>query len=383
MFIIENLFLFCLILVLYIYAGYPACAALLARMAPRPVRTAEYEPFVTVIISAFNEEAYIAETIENKLQQDYPADKLELIVISDGSTDRTDEIVQGFAGGSVRFLLQQPRQGKTAAVNRAVEQARGEIIVFSDANSIYQQDAIRQLLQNFSDPRVGYVTGKMMYVHMDGSLIGTGCSAYMRYENTVRRQESSFGSIVGVDGGIDAMRKSLYRPMNPDQLPDFVQPLTVVEQGFRVIYEPRAVLKETACADQASEYRMRVRVSLRALWALLDKRHLLNPLAYPLFSWQLLSHKLLRYGAWLPLSVLLILNPVLARGSWFYTILLCMQVLFYLSAYTGYRLQRQGRRAPFVFSAPYYFILINLAAARAAVQFLKGHKQVLWIPRTG
>lgn len=379
---LESLFVLCFILVIYIYAGYPACAAALARLMPKPARTADTEPEVTVLISAFNEAEHIADTIENKLRQEYPEDKLKIIVISDGSTDGTDEIVQGYAGNRVKLIRQHPRQGKSAALNMAMDHARGEIIVFSDANSIYREDAVRQLVRNFADPEVGYVTGKMVYTHADGSLIGTGCSAYMHYENTIRLQESRFGSIVGVDGGIDAMRKSLYRPLNPDQLPDFVQPLNVVEQGCRVVYEPRAILKEAALSDQHAEYKMRVRVALRALWALLDKRRLMNPLAFPLFSWQLISHKLLRYTAWLPLSGLLILNAVLFKAGRFYEIMLYLQMAFYLSAFAGYLIRTRGGGS-FILSAAYYFVLINLAAAHACLQFLKGHKQVLWTPRTG
>ena len=150
----------------------------------------------------------------------------------------------------------------------AVPLASGEIIVFSDANSLYAPDALRRLLANFADEEVGYVTGRMIYANPDGAPIGEGCSAYMKYENALRLIETRLGSIVGVDGGIDAVRKVLYRPMNAEQLPDFVLPLKVVEQGYRVVYEPEALLWESSLNEAADEYRMRVRVSLRAFWAL-------------------------------------------------------------------------------------------------------------------
>jgi cellulose synthase/poly-beta-1,6-N-acetylglucosamine synthase-like glycosyltransferase len=378
----EFLFISAFFLLVYIYAGYPLCAILLARLLPRPVRTADYQPSITVIIAAYNEKLHIAATITNKLQQDYPADKLEIIVVSDGSTDGTDEIVKSITSDRLRLIRQEPRQGKTAALNLAIGHAKGEIIIFSDANSIYRNDGIRHIVSNFADPSVGYVTGKMLYTHADGSPIGTGCSAYMHYENFIRQQESRFNSIVGVDGGIDAVRKSLYRPMNADQLPDFVQPLNVIEQGYRVIYEPRAILNEAALADQQAEYKMRVRVSLRALWALLDKRKLMNPLRFPLFSWQLISHKLLRYTAWIPLAYMLLVNPLLLNAGPFYQSMMLLQIVSYLCAYAGYRLRDRNHNL-FVLSAAYYFVLINLAAAHASVQFLKGHKQVLWTPRSG
>jgi len=379
---IELLFVCSLVLVLYIYVGYPLGVLLLAKMAPIPSRSNSDLPTVTVIIAAYNERNHIAGTIDNKIAQDYPEDKLDIIVVSDGSTDGTDDIVQGYACGRVHFLRQQPRQGKTAALNMAIGHARGDIIVYSDANSIYQKDSIRQLVSAFSDPAVGYVTGKMIYTHADGSPIGTGCSAYMHYENFIRDQESRFNSIVGVDGGIDAIRKSLYRPMNPDQLPDFVLPLSVIEQGFRVVYEPRAILNEAALSEQGAEYRMRVRVSLRALWALRDKRRLLNPFKFPLFSWQLISHKLLRYLAWIPLCLLLILNPMLAPAGSSYRFMLLAQIVCYLCAAAGYLMRHHHHKIPLI-SAAYYFVLINLAAAHASIRFLLGQKQVLWTPRSG
>ncbi len=379
---LEALFVISFILLVYIYAGYPVCALLLARFAARPVKCAEYEPVITVIIAAYNEKLHIAETITNKLQQDYPQDKLDIIVVSDGSTDGTDEIVKSLANHRVKLIRQEPRQGKTAGLNLAMGHARGEIIIFSDANSIYRSDGISKIVSNFADPSVGYVTGKMLYTHADGSPIGTGCSAYMHYENFIRQQESQFNSIVGVDGGIDAIRKSLYKIMNADQLPDFVQPLNVIEQGYRVIYEPRAILNEAALADQHAEYRMRVRVSLRALWALLDKRRLMNPLLFPLFSWQLISHKLLRYTAWIPLGYMLIINPLLLQSGQFYQNMMLLQALSYLCAFAGYRLRNRNHKLV-VCSAAYYFVLINVAAAHASIQFIKGHKQVLWTPRGG
>jgi len=379
---LETLFVISFILLVYIYAGYPVCTLLLAQLAPRPVKSADYEPVITVIIAAYNEKLHIIKTITNKLDQDYPQDKLDIIVVSDGSTDGTDEIVKAFANRRVMLIRQEPRQGKTAGLNLAIGHARGEIIVFSDANSIYRNDGIRKIVSNFADPSVGYVTGKMLYTHADGSPIGTGCSAYMHYENYIRQQESQFNSIVGVDGGIDAIRKSLYKTMNADQLPDFVQPLNVIEQGYRVIYEPRAILNEAALADQQAEYKMRVRVSLRALWALLDKRRLMNPLLFPLFSWQLISHKLLRYTAWIPLGYMLIINPLLLQSGQFYQTMMLLQAFSYLCAYAGYRLRNRNHKLV-VFSAAYYFVLINLAAAHASMQFIQGHKQVLWTPRGG
>lgn len=377
---IEQIFWMSALVIVYVYMGYPLALFLIARFHRNPPRAAQFEPQVTIIIPAYNEARFIAATIENKLALNYPADKREIIVVSDESTDGTDDIVATYADRGVKLLRQEPRQGKTAGLNRAVAQARGEIIVFSDANSMYDVDALRHMVSNFADDRVGYVTGKMIYTDPDGTVVGDGCSAYMRYENVIRELESNLNSLVGVDGGIDACRKSLYDDMRADQLPDFVLPLSVVSKGYRVVYEPRAILKEHSLTTADAEYRMRVRVSLRAMWALLDMRHLLNVTKYPLFSWQLLSHKVLRYLVFVPMVLALVTNLFLI-GSFFYFLLFVGQVAFYVLAWKGHR-SPEGDK-PFYISLPYYFVVLNIACAHAFYRFIKGEKQVLWNPRVG
>jgi cellulose synthase/poly-beta-1,6-N-acetylglucosamine synthase-like glycosyltransferase len=381
----ESLFWLSVALVIYIYAGYPLVIALLSRLR-RPVQTESCPlPFVSILIAAYNEEREIEATLRNKLALDYPRDKYEIIVVSDESTDATDHIVQQVAATAdvpVKLIRQQPRQGKTAGLNLAVPQAKGEIIVFSDANSIYAADALRLLVGNFNAPAVGYVTGKMVYTNPDGSLVGDGCSSYMKYENWLRGLESRMGSLVGVDGGIDAMRRSLYQPLAADQLPDFVQPLKVVEQGYRVVYEPQALLKEAALSDAGREYPMRVRVTLRALWALHDMRVLLNPFRFGIYAFQLLSHKLLRYLAFIPVILAFVLNALLLAEGALYVVLFAMQLFFYLLALRG-MFTAQRPSSPFYVSLPYYFSLLNLACMHACWRYLKGEKQLLWTPRAG
>jgi len=292
---LKVIFFFSLFMIFYVYLGYPALVFLAAAIKNKKVKKGLYEPPITILIAAYNEENNIEETLKNKLSLDYSNEKLEIIVISDGSTDKTDEIVKQYEQRGVKLIRQAPRAGKTSALNMAVPKAKGEILVFSDANSLYESDALTRLIQNFKDPDVGYVTGKMIYTNPDGTPIGDGCTAYMKYENFLRQHETKIGSIVGVDGGIDAVRKDLYQPMNSDQLPDFVLPLKVAEQGYRVVYEPEAILKEASLKSSKDEYKMRVRVSLRALWALWDMRHLIAVKAPKFFAWELFSHKWLRY----------------------------------------------------------------------------------------
>lgn len=381
----AALFWSLLIVGLYPYVLYPPLALLAGWMINRSVKKdPEVLPRVSIIIAAFNEARHIEATIRNKIAQDYPRELLQIIVVSDASSDGTDDIVERMAATDtrLRLLRQTPRQGKTAALNTAVGQATGDIVVFSDANSMYRPDALRMLIRNFADPEVGYVTGHLLYANTDGSLVGDGCTAYMRYENALRAIENRLGSVVGVDGAIDSVRRSLYRVMRPDQLPDFVLPLDIAEQGYRVVYEADAIVTEEALSDEVAEYRMRVRVALRALWALWDKRRLFNPLRYPLFSWQLASHKLLRYLSGGPLLLAAMLNWLLVGNGLLYQALAAGQAVFIflvvckvagLRPFAGLAITRYC----------YYFFLLNWSSAVAFVKFLGGTKQVVWQPRTG
>jgi cellulose synthase/poly-beta-1,6-N-acetylglucosamine synthase-like glycosyltransferase len=379
---LTSFFWICLLLLIYVYVGYPLLAWLIARARPRPLRpTADTDqPTVTVLIAAFNEAASIERTVRNKLEQDYPADRIEVIVVSDESTDGTDEIVRGIDDPRVRLVRQEPRAGKTSGLNLIAPLATGEVIVFSDANSFYAPDTVAELVAPLADPEVGYVTGRMLYRAPDGSATGEGCSAYMRYENGLRAIETALGSIVGVDGGVDAIRKDIWEPMRPDQLPDFVEPLTVREKGYRVVYQPTARLYEDALADTSDEFRMRVRVSLRAWWAMKDKAALLDVRRFGLFAWQLWSHKVLRYLApFFQLGVLVANLALVGRGApW--TTLLSLQGIFYAVAIAAHALR--GARLPGVVTAAYYLCVLNLASGLAFVQFLQGKKKVTWTPRT-
>lgn len=368
--------------IIYIYVGYPLLLKCLPRHPePSPVQEVSL-PKITVIIPAFNEAKYIEATIQNKLTSNYPANLVQVIVVSDESEDATDAIVSTIAeqDSRVSLIRQSPRQGKTSGLNLALPNATGDIIIFSDANSHYHPDAISHLVEMFNNPTIGYVTGKMVYVNEDGSLIGDGCSAYMKYENHLRALESETGSVVGVDGGIDAIRKELYQPMNPDQLPDFVLPLKVVTQGQRVAYCENALLNEESLSSAQSEFRMRVRVSLRAYWAMWDMKHLFNPFVYKWFTLQLVSHKLLRYLAFIPLFIAFVSNGLITGDSVFYAATFIIQVAFYSTA--AFVALNDGSKNKW-FGLTHYFCLINTASAMAFIKFLKREKIILWKPRVG
>jgi len=382
MILLQHSFWVLFFILFYIYFGYPILLFILSKLFMTEIERVPFKPPVSVLIAAYNEEEYIKETIENKLHLNYPKDRLEIIVISDGSTDGTDEIVKQFSKKNVKLIRQEPRNGKTAALNMAVPEAKGEIIVFSDANSIYDKDALLHMMQNFADPRVGYVTGRMIYTNPDGTIIGDGCSAYMKYENLIRKHETRIGSVVGVDGGIDAVRKSLYEPMRIDQLPDFILPLMVVDKAYRVIYEPNAILKEQTLKSPEDEYRMRVRVTLRAFWALFDMKRLFNPLRSGSYALQIISHKVLRYTAFFFLFSLFIVNAFLLFQGPLYFSAFIVQLISYSLAYLGRIVKSESAFSKITYF-PFYFSLLNIAAAKAFTKFLKGEKQAIWQPRVG
>ena len=366
----------------YVYLGYPLILFFGSRWFPRPVRKAGWEPEVTILIAAFNEERWIRQTIENKLALDYPRERLQLVIVSDGSTDRTAEIAATSQGERVMVVQQQPRNGKSAALNLGATHATGEILVFADANSLYQPEALRRLVANFADPSVGYVTGKLRYANPDGTMTGDGCGAYMKYENFVRVSETTLGSVVGVNGGIDAVRRDLFQPFHPDDLPDLVLPLRVAAQGYRVVYEPEALVTETANADPSSEYRMRVRVSLRALWTLSDMRNLLSIRRHGLFAIQLLSHKVLRYLAFAFLPIAFVTSALLWTSGWIYQVAFLGQVALAITGLMGLAAERRGY-ASRMLSFPYYFGLVNLAALHALILFVRRQRHRTWQPRLG
>jgi cellulose synthase/poly-beta-1,6-N-acetylglucosamine synthase-like glycosyltransferase len=378
----EYIFFFALFMICYIYLGYPAIIYIISLMRNKKVEKGHFEPTVTILIAAFNEEDCIEKTITNKLNLLYPKKQLEIIIVSDESTDKTDEIVKKYERQGVKLLRQAPRAGKTSALNMAFPEAAGEILIFSDANSLYAPDAVNMLVRNFVDPEVGYVSGKMIYTNPDGSTIGEGCSAYMAYENFLRKFETKVGSIVGVDGGIDAVRKKLYQPMKPDQLPDFVLPLKVVEQGYRVVYEPGAILKESSLNNTHDEYRMRVRVSLRALWALYDMHTLLSIKKNTFFAWQLWSHKVLRYLCFLFLLTAYFSNLSLWHCGLCYRFCFLLQNALYAMALLFPFMEKRSKKLKLL-ALIHYFAVINLAAAHAFIKFILGQKQMMWTPRKG
>lgn len=363
----------------YVYMLYPMLVRLLARLRGRPVRRSPaIRPTITVLITAYNEEKNILAKIDNVLALDYPAGSLDVIVLSDASSDRTDELVRAHASSRVRLLRIEGRRGKTACQNVGVGQARGEIVVFTDATTHIKSDALVAMSESFGDPEIGCVAGLLVYQEKGDNLTAAGGVIYWGYELALRQAESHLGTLVGVSGCLYAVRRSVYRPISPGLISDFVIAMRMREQGLRTILERRALCFEETLDQSGRELAMRVRVALRSINALVGERRFLNPFADPLFAWQLWSHKLLRYASPCCLLAILAASVVLASQP-FYRLALLAQLLVLAAGMLGFAFHLRARRTGFL-TKPYYFLLTNLASLIAIVRYVKGERMVTWTP---
>ncbi len=336
-------------------------------------------PSVTLIISAYNEQKVIGEKINNALSLEYPKDLLEIIVVSDGSDDRTAEIASQFAATGVRLLHYEERTGKTACLNKAVPLAAGKIIVFSDANSSYDKHALKALVRPFQDSTVGFVTGWTRYGSGGDPTTGIPISLYAKLELVTKELESIVGSCVGADGAIFAIRKELFIPLEDHDINDFVIPLSIVRQGYRGVLERKAFCFENTAGGTQREFQRQVRITNRTIRAIINYHKLLNPLRVGFFSIQLLSHKLARFLVPLFMVLLLVSNLLLASTGGFYLMVLTGQVLLYGGASASNLLPRTGVLSPLA-DAAQTFVVINVAIVLAWAKYLRGETYTTWSP---
>jgi cellulose synthase/poly-beta-1,6-N-acetylglucosamine synthase-like glycosyltransferase len=363
----------------YTYAGYPLLLALVSYLKPRKVQRREFETTVSIIITAYNEERDLADKLNNTLALEYPRELLEIIVASDCSTDRTDEIVRDYATHGVRLYRQPERLGKTAAQNAAVEMAHSEIILFSDATSLYQPNVLRAIMPAFADATVGCVAGRLIYVDGSDSQVGKGARSYWGYETFLKRHESRIGSLIGASGCLYAVRRSAYVPLYHEACSDFIIATKMVEQNLRAVYEPEAVCTEETNRQSGKELKMRVRIIAQTFTDLWRHRVMLNPFHSGFYAVQLLSHKVMRYLVPFFLIGVFISSAVLAMRSLTYRTLFVAQLAGYLSPAIAWVLNRIGVRSRLL-ALPQYFMLANLASLIACYQFLRGERYARWEP---
>ncbi|HVZ18362.1 MAG TPA: glycosyltransferase family 2 protein [Terriglobales bacterium] len=365
--------------VVFITFGYPVFLALSAPFERRRRIVESHEPTVTFIIAAYNEEEGIERKILNTLALEYPRDKLQIVVASDGSTDNTNAIVRRYESHGVS-LAAFPRTGKTGIQNRAAKMATGEILVFSDANADYRPDAIRMLARNFADPEVGGVCGQLNYV-AQGEGAGASESTYWSYEKFLKRRESALSSIVGANGSIYAIRRADYVELDENLISDFVEPLAIVRNGKRMVYEPDAISVEHTSTQYGTEYRRKVRILTRSINGLLHMSTLLNPFRFGVFAIQLFMHKFLRFVT--PLFLLagaLSLLALAALGA--YRPLFLGSLTAMIAAIGIAIATTSAKPNPLIRACHlvYYYLVANYALVLAWRNVLTGQRMRLWTP---
>jgi cellulose synthase/poly-beta-1,6-N-acetylglucosamine synthase-like glycosyltransferase len=373
-------FVLCAAVTAYIYFGYPALLLLMAKLRPRPIRRGGDLPPVSLIVPLYNEERFVEQKIRNSLAVDYPADRLEVVFISDGSTDGTNAIVRQHQSEQVR-LIELPRGGKAAALNAGVRAARGEILVLTDANVDLAADAVRKIAACFADPEVGGVSGRKKYVVRRGAdTTEKGENLYWRWDQWQKELESRIGSIFAADGTLYAVRRELYVPIeDPAQADDIAISTRIVLQGHRLVFEREAIAYEEAPVEGRDEFRRKIRVTNHSVRALLNLGSALFTSGF--YSVELLSHKLVRHLIPFFLIPLLLANVVLAVQSPLFRLVLALQLTFYALAAAGAALRHRPGGAMKLFSVPYYFCLVNAAAFFGVVAMLRGERVRAWSPR--
>ncbi len=377
----EFLFWTSIAVILYTYIGFPLITWLRGAMFPRAFRTAEIFPEVSVLIAAHNEESSIGAKVSNMLALDYPADRLQIVVVSDGSTDRTMEILRTFNTPRV-ISLDLPRGGKAAALNSGVRHCTGEVLVFSDANSVFDQNALRALVAPFADTSVGGVAGDQRYLKGGSrSAADAGERSYWNFDRLMKVWQSRAGNVTSATGAIYAIRRSLFRTVPEGVTDDFATSTQVIAQGYRLVFAPDAAAYEPVASSSGVEFGRKVRIITRGLRGVLQMRRLLNPLRHGFYSIQLFSHKVLRRQMVFPLLLMLITSILLARTSPVYLLAAIGQVSFYGVAAVGcvFNGTKFGRRK--LISIPFFFCLVNFACVIATIHSLTGRRVVVWNPQ--
>lgn len=362
----KILFYLSLLGILYTYIGYPLLMMLLLKFKrERPVNKKEITPYISVVIPAYNEEKSIGAKLNEVINLNYPREKMEVIVVSDASSDRTDEIINGFLSQGVKLFRMEQRSGKIAAYRRVLPLLKGEIIVFSDATSILSTNSLIHLISNFNDETVGCAGGVLAYVNLKQASVGKGEKKYWSYEKRIRAYENKLCSLPSVSGTFYAVRKELYPlDMKDDLADDLIVPFYVRKKGMRAVIDDSAICKDFTTLAIKEEMNKRIRITVQNIRGLLDQPAILNPFQYGLYSIFVISHKLFRLLAPIFLLTLFIATLFLSLHSLVFLFILTCQILFYAGGYIN--------------NSIFYFCLSNLAILIGIGKFLKGERVITW-----
>jgi len=382
----KILFWASFLVVFYSYAGYGILLWLLVQFKQlfRGKRLSEtgrdFMPQVALVVAAYNEEDFIEEKIENSLRLNYPKELLELIFITDGSTDRTVEIVSRYP--SIKLLHSAGRKGKSAAMNRSIEHIQAPIIIFCDANTLLNEDCVKEIVKHYSDPKVGGVAGEKKILQEGiNTAAATGEGIYWKYESFLKRLDSALYSTVGAAGELFSVRKELFEPAPEGTIiEDFVQSLRVCTKGYVLRYEPNAYAAEAPSASIKDEMKRKIRICAGAFQAMILLRELFNVFRYPVLSFQFISHRVLRWTICPPALIVLLLSNILLvifDGSVFFNAALVLQSIFYLMAISGWILANRRIKVKILHIA-FYFLFMNLAVFLGFRRFMQNKQSVLW-----
>jgi biofilm PGA synthesis N-glycosyltransferase PgaC len=366
--------------VFYTYVGYALLVGAWAQVSGRTRSNAPkgaFEPNVTLIVPAYNEAAILAAKVDNCLALDYPLSKLKLLFITDGSTDASAEVLAAYP--QVQHLHVPERGGKSMAENRSMQYVDTPFVVFTDCNTMLNPEALKVMLAHYQDPQVGAVSGEK-HVLSDGSASGSGEGLYWKYESFLKRCDSKICSLMGAAGELVSFRTELFAPLENDViLDDFVQSMRIVGAGYRVVYEPRAYAMEPPSASLNEEMQRKVRICAGGWQAMARLKFLLNPFRQPIVTFLYISHRVLRWS--ITPALLALLAPMNAYLSYtqqgIYTLLLLLQVLFYVSSLMGWWLASRNRKAGAAL-VPLYFTMMNVAAFRGFGRFLQNSQPAAW-----
>lgn len=384
----------CIAIVVYAYVGYGFVLFLMIKVKraiwgdtinlPKERIPDQDLPEVTFVVAAWNEERWIHTKIKNCLQFDYPKEKLRLLFVTDGSTDRTPELIEQYEvpdGVQLDLYHEDARRGKIAAVERIMEYVKTPIVIYTDANTIVNKDAIYNIVRHYENPIVGAVAGQKRIQLSDSDAANSaGEGIYWKYENTLKKWDAELYSVVGAAGELFSIRTELYEAVPEDTIiEDFFMTLRIAEKGYRVRYEPAAEAVESSSASVGEELKRKIRIAAGGLQAITRLSPLLNIFKYGVLSFQYISHRVLRWTlAPLALPLILILNVLLAiSGNPFYQMVLIAQIAFYVLALIGYLLEKRKLKLK-AFFVPYYFCMMNYAVYRGFGRFVAGRQSVIW-----
>ena len=379
---ITYFFWICVFIVFYSYLGYGILLFLLVKISrffnQKEKLSSNYQPNVTLLIAAYNEESYIKEKIENSLKLDYPKDKIQYLFVTDGSEDKTPDIVKEYP--QIKLMHRSERQGKIMAIERAMPEVSSEIVIFTDANTSLNKDAITNIARHFAKKKVGVVSGEKQILKREADqAAGAGEGFYWKYESKLKKWDDELYSVMGAAGELFAIRTKLFEPIPKDCLiEDFYLSFKIVQKGYKIAYEPDAYALEEPSASVKEELKRKVRIATGGIQSIVRLKELLNPFKYGVITFQYVSHRVLRWTlAPLALPIIFILNAFLLGQGWLFQYLFGAQCLFYLLAVIGYFLEKRLIRLKLLF-IPYYFCMMNYAVYAGFIKYMKGSQSVLW-----